>query len=67
LLETELYNTRKGFEGQIRELLLWLKEAKMRHKEVKAIFVGQFEQVKEEQELAVAEVKHSRSKSEIQK
>jgi hypothetical protein len=31
------------------------------------MFVGQFEQVKEEQELSVAEAKHSINKSEVQK
>jgi hypothetical protein len=67
LLEAELHNTKKDFDGQIHELLVQLSEAKMRHEDVKAVFVGQLEQVKEKQELAVAEVKHSRSKSEIQK
>jgi hypothetical protein len=67
LLEVELHNTKRDFEGQIHELVVQLKEAKMRYKDVKAMFVGQFEQVKEEQELAAAEAKHSRSKSEIQK
>jgi hypothetical protein len=67
LLEAELQNTKRDFESQICELHVQLKEAKMRYKDVKAMFVGQFEQVKEKQELAVAEAKHSRSKSEIQK
>jgi hypothetical protein len=67
LLEAELQNAQKGFEGQIHELLVQLKEAKMRYKNVKAMFVGQFEQVKEGQELLLAEDKHSRNKIEIQK
>jgi small-conductance mechanosensitive channel len=67
LLEAEMQNTKKDFDGQIHELLVQLSEAQVRHEDVKAVFVGQLEQVKEEQELAVAEVKHSRSKSEIQK
>jgi hypothetical protein len=67
LLEADMQKTKKDFEGQIHELLVQLKEAKMHYKDVKAVFEGQFEQVKEEQELAVAEAKHSRSKSEIRK
>jgi hypothetical protein len=67
LLEAELQNTKKDFEGHIHELLVQLKETRMRYKDVKAMFVGQSEQVKEEQELAGAETKHSRDKSKIQK
>jgi hypothetical protein len=59
LLEAELQNTKKDFDGQIHELLVQLSEAQMRHEDVKAVFVGQLEQVKEEQELAVAEVSPS--------
>jgi hypothetical protein len=67
MLDAELQNTEKNFESQIQELLVQLTEAKVRYKDVKAMFVGQFEQVKEGQELAVAEAEHPRSKSEIQK
>jgi hypothetical protein len=67
LPEDELQNTKKDFECQIHELPVQLKEAMMRYKQVKAMFVGQFEQVKKEQELAVAEAKHPRSKNKIQK
>jgi hypothetical protein len=65
LLETELQNTKKNFEAQIHEPPVQLKEAMMRYKYVKAIFVGQSKQIKKEQEPAVAEAKYSRSKSEI--
>jgi hypothetical protein len=57
LLETELHKPKKDFESQIHEVLVQLKEAKLRYKDVKAMFVGQFEQVKEEEELAAAEAK----------
>jgi hypothetical protein len=66
-LEAELQNTKKDFECQIHELFVQPKEAKMRYKDVKAMFVGQFEQVKEEQEPAVALARKPRGKSEIQK
>jgi hypothetical protein len=67
LLEAELQNTKNDFEGQIHELLIQPKEAKTRYKDVKAMSVGQFKQVKDEQWLAVAEARPSRSKSKIQK
>jgi hypothetical protein len=42
LLEIELQNKKKDFEGQIGKLLIQLKEAKMRDEDVSAMFVGQF-------------------------
>jgi hypothetical protein len=39
----------------------------MRYKDGQAMFISQCEQAKEQQELAMAEAKQSRSKSEIQK
>jgi hypothetical protein len=48
LLEAELQSRKKEFEGQIHELLVQLKGAKMHCKDVKVIFMGQLEQAKEE-------------------
>jgi Ran GTPase-activating protein (RanGAP) involved in mRNA processing and transport len=57
LLEAELQKRKKDFEAQIHELLVQLKEVKLRYRDAKAMLVGQFEQVKEEQALAAAEAK----------
>jgi hypothetical protein len=62
LCEAEMQNTTKDFESQIHQLLVPL-----RHKDVTAMFVGQFEQVKDGQELGAAEAKHSKSKNKVQK